>query len=112
LIPGSVAIANGAFAAEARHSGNSDGKSIQNIEEHLMPNHFVRLTPDVYHLVQTGIESGRYDSASEVLRAALRALHREQKISDQQHIAGGIAEADVFRKLWEKSVQSSRLTHE
>lgn len=74
-----------------------------------MSNGLVRLTPDVYDLVQTGIDSGRYDTASEVLRAALRALHREQKISEQQRHKGSIAEGDVFRRLWEKSVQSSQL---
>jgi putative addiction module CopG family antidote len=78
-----------------------------------MSNGLVRLTPDVYDLVQTGIDSGHYDSASEVLRAALSALRREQKVSEQQRLAGSIAEGDVFRKLWEKSVQtSSRLSRE
>ena len=72
-----------------------------------MTNSMVRLTPDVYDLVQTGIDSGHYESASEVLRAALRALHREQKVSEQRRMAGSIAEEDVFRKLWENSVQSS-----
>jgi putative addiction module CopG family antidote len=72
-----------------------------------MSNGLVRLTPDVYDLVQTGIDSGHYDTASEVLRAALRALHREQKISERQRLAGSVAEGDVFRKLWENSVQSS-----
>jgi putative addiction module CopG family antidote len=78
-----------------------------------MSNTLVRLTPDVYDLVHTGIDSGRYDTASELLRDALRALHREQKVSEQQRLAGSIAEGDVFRKLWENSVQSaSRLSRE
>jgi len=72
-----------------------------------MTNGLVTLSPDVYDLVQTGIDSGHYDNASEVLRAALRALDREQKVSEQRRFAGSIAEGDVFRQLWEKSVQSS-----
>jgi Arc/MetJ-type ribon-helix-helix transcriptional regulator len=72
-----------------------------------MTNQLVRLTPDVYDLVQTGIDSGRYDNASEVLRAAFLALHREQKTAEQQRQAGSVAQGDVFRKLWENAVQSS-----
>jgi putative addiction module CopG family antidote len=71
-----------------------------------MPNRFVQLTPDVFDQVQTGIDSGRYNNASEVLRAALRALHREHGSSAGQSRAGSIAEGDVFRKLWENAVQS------
>jgi putative addiction module CopG family antidote len=71
-----------------------------------MPNRFVQLTPDVFDQVQTGIDTGRYDNASEVLRAALWALHREQRKSEGQSLAGSVAEGDVFRKLWENAVQS------
>jgi putative addiction module CopG family antidote len=72
-----------------------------------MPNRFVQLTPDVFDQVQTGIDTGRYDNASEVLRAALRALHREHGKSEGQSLAGSIAEGDVYRKLWENAVQAS-----
>lgn len=78
-----------------------------------MHNRFVQLPPDVFELVQTGVDSGRYNSAGDVLRVALRALHREQAVSEQLSQANSIAEGDVFRKLWENSAQStSRLRRE
>ncbi len=73
-----------------------------------MSHRIVNLTPDLHDFVQTRVESGRYENASELVRAALRALHREERTAEEQRLEAGIAEGDVFRKLWEKSVQSSR----
>jgi hypothetical protein len=41
------------------------------------------------------------------MRAALRALHREEKALEKRRLTDSIADGDVFRRLWEKSVQSS-----
>ncbi|MGA2219081.1 MAG: type II toxin-antitoxin system ParD family antitoxin [Terracidiphilus sp.] len=79
-----------------------------------MQNRFVQVPPGVFELVQNGVDSGRYNNAGEVFRVALRALHREQEVSEQLRQANSIAEGDVFRKLWEKSVhvwQEPRVAH-
>ena len=64
------------------------------------------LAPDMIDFVQTRVECGRYENATELMRAAFRALNREERTTqaDQPTIADG----DVFRKLWETSVQSSQ----
>jgi putative addiction module CopG family antidote len=72
-----------------------------------MSTHIVKLPPDVYDFVQTSVESGRYENASELVRAALRALHREEKLSEEVRFSVVAVDGDVFRKLWEKSVQPS-----
>jgi putative addiction module CopG family antidote len=74
-----------------------------------MANSTVNLTPDLYDFVQTEVESGRYESVTDVLQAALNALHREEKVSRAQSQQTSIAEGDVFRKLWEASQQSTQL---
>jgi putative addiction module CopG family antidote len=65
----------------------------------------VTLTPDLYDFVRTNIESGRYESAGELVLTALRALHREKLRSEATCTANAIAEGDVFRKLWLGSIQ-------
>ena len=40
----------------------------------------VHLTPELEQLVQTKIESGQYNSASEVVGEALRLLHRKDEL--------------------------------
>jgi len=74
-----------------------------------MANRIVSLTPDLYDFVQTEVESGRYENVTEVMQAALNALHREDKNSRAQRLQSSIAEGDVFRKLWEASQQSTQL---
>jgi len=44
----------------------------------------VSLTPELEKFVATKVESGRYTSASEVVREALRTLEREEKSREQQ----------------------------
>ena len=68
----------------------------------------LHLPPDLHDFVRVRVESGRYENANELVRAALRALHREESNSEIQSSASGIAEGDVFRRLWETSVQPSR----
>lgn len=78
----------------------------------------VSLTPELENYIQAKVETGRYTSASEVVREALRLL--EQKEQDHEHalkefqaeLDRRIAEADagdlidgeeVFARLREKS---------
>jgi putative addiction module CopG family antidote len=72
-----------------------------------MSNRMVSLPPDLHDFVQARLELGRYENAGELMRAALRALHREETALEKRRLTGSIAEGDVFRRLWEKSVQSS-----
>ena len=48
-----------------------------------MPTRNIDLTPELDRFVATKIKSGRYESASEVVRAGLRNLEREE----QEHAA-------------------------
>ena len=77
-----------------------------------MPTRNVNLTAELDHFVLTRVKSGRYENASEVIRAALRTLEREE----QQHEAklaalraaidegdtSGVAEGDVFARVRRK----------
>jgi putative addiction module CopG family antidote len=72
-----------------------------------MSNRMVSLPPDLHDFVQARLELGRYENAGELMRAALRALHREEKALEKRRLTDSIADGDVFRRLWEKSVQSS-----
>jgi len=76
-----------------------------------MPIRNVMLTDELDRFVATKIESGRYEDASDVVRAALETLERE----DQQHEAkltalrtaiaegdaSGLAEDGVFARVRE-----------
>jgi len=44
-----------------------------------MPTRNVNLTDELERFVLTKVESGRYENASEVVRAALRTLEREEQ---------------------------------
>jgi Arc/MetJ-type ribon-helix-helix transcriptional regulator len=59
--------------------------------------------------VQTRIESGRYENAGELMRAAFRALHREERTPEPVRSTSAIAEGDAFRRLWEISARSSNV---
>jgi antitoxin ParD1/3/4 len=45
-----------------------------------MPTRNVNLTDELDRFVSEKIESGRYENASEVVRAALRTLEREERL--------------------------------
>jgi antitoxin ParD1/3/4 len=49
-----------------------------------MPTRNVNLTEELERFVVTKVKSGRYENASEVIRAALRTLEREE----QQYVLG------------------------
>lgn len=66
----------------------------------------VNLPPESHDFVLSRVESGRYENAGEVMRAALLALHREKGNVEQKR-PKSIAEEGVFRGLWEASASSS-----
>ena len=76
-----------------------------------MPTRNVNLTEELDRFVLTKVESGRYENASEVVRAALRTLEREEqqyeaklaglRAAIDEGDASGIAEGDVFARIRE-----------
>ena len=76
-----------------------------------MPTRNVNLTDELDRFVSIKIESGRYENASEVVRAALRTLAREEQ-EHEARLAGlraaidagdasGLAEDGVFSRVRE-----------
>jgi len=68
----------------------------------------IHLAADSYDFVRTRVESGRYENANDLVRAALRALYREESSSEARRKADAIADGDVFRRLWEISAESTQ----
>jgi antitoxin ParD1/3/4 len=74
-----------------------------------MPTRNVNLTQELDNFITAKIENGRYENASEVVRAALRGLEREEKEYEAKHAAllqaldegdaSGVAEGDVFERI-------------
>jgi antitoxin ParD1/3/4 len=81
-----------------------------------MPTRNVNLTLELDRFVSTRVKSGRYENASEVVRAALRTLEREEqeqraklkalRAAIDEGDASGIASGDPFERVLE------RLRHE
>ena len=77
-----------------------------------MPTRNVNLTDELDHFVLQKVKSGRYENASEVVRAALRTLEREEQRHEaklaalrtaiDEGDASGIAEGNVFDRVLEK----------
>lgn len=77
-----------------------------------MPTRNVNLTEELDSFVSAKIESGRYDNASEVVRAALRTLEREEqefelklaalRTAIDQGDASGVAKGDSFARVRQK----------
>ncbi len=77
-----------------------------------MPTRNVNLTDELDHFVLAQVESGRYENASEVVRAALRSLDREERAYEAKlerlraaidaGDASGVAEGDPFKQIREK----------
>ena len=77
-----------------------------------MPTRNVNLTSELDHFVHSRIKSGRYENASEVIRAALRTLEREEKeheakiaainVAIEGGLSSGIATGDVFARIRKK----------
>lgn len=74
-----------------------------------MPTRNVNLTDELDRFILTEVSSGRYENASEVVRAALRGLEREGREYQAKLAAlrsaidagdaSGIAEGDVFARV-------------
>jgi len=77
-----------------------------------MPTRNVNLTDELDRFVLSKVESGRYENASEVVRAALRCLDREERTYEAKLAAlrtaiddgdtSGIAEGDVVQRVRER----------
>jgi len=76
-----------------------------------MPTRNVNLTQELDRFVLARVQSGRFENASEVVRAALRTLEREERAFEaklealraaiDEGDASGIAEGDVFQQARE-----------
>jgi antitoxin ParD1/3/4 len=74
-----------------------------------MPTRNVNLTDELDHFVLTKVKSGRYENASEVIRAALRTLEREEREYEaklaalrkaiDEGDASGIADGNPFARV-------------
>lgn len=74
-----------------------------------MPTRNVNLTNQLDRFVAKKVKSGRYENASEVMRAALRTLEREERQDEaklaalraavDEGDASGIARGDVFGRV-------------
>jgi antitoxin ParD1/3/4 len=83
-----------------------------------MPTRNVNLTEEMDQFVSSRIESGRYESASEVVRAALRTLEREELEHEAKVVAlrsaidegeaSGVARDGVFERVRRKSAAAAR----
>jgi len=76
-----------------------------------MPTRNVNLTNELDRFVREKVESGRYENASEVVRAALRTLEREEqeywaklaalRAAIDEGDASGVGEGNVFARVRE-----------
>jgi antitoxin ParD1/3/4 len=74
-----------------------------------MPTRNVNLTDELDRFVLKKVKSGRYENASEVVRAGLRTLEREEREYEtklaalrtaiDEGDASGVAEGDVFARI-------------
>lgn len=74
-----------------------------------MPTRNVNLTEELDQFILDRVESGRYENASEVVRAALRSLERNEqeyeaklaklRAAIDEGDASGVAEGDVFAEV-------------
>lgn len=74
-----------------------------------MPTRNVNLTDELDRFVAQKVKSGRYENASEVVRAGLRTLEREElayeakltalRAAIDEGDASGVAEGDVFARV-------------
>jgi antitoxin ParD1/3/4 len=76
-----------------------------------MPTRNVNLTDELDRFVLTRVKSGQYDNASEVVRAALRNLERDEQMHEaklaalrqavDEGDASGIVDGDAFTRVRE-----------
>jgi antitoxin ParD1/3/4 len=87
-----------------------------------MPTRNVNLTPELDRFVLSRVESGRYENASEVVRAALRSMEREEQVYEQKLAAlrkaidegdaSGVFEGDPFEYVRERIKQAKKAMSE
>jgi len=85
-----------------------------------MPTRNINLTKQLDRFVARKVQTGRYESASEVVRAGLRTLEREEreyetKLATLRHAvdegdASGVAEGAVFARV-RKQLKLPRSRH-
>ncbi|HXE07685.1 MAG TPA: type II toxin-antitoxin system ParD family antitoxin [Acidobacteriaceae bacterium] len=78
-----------------------------------MPTRNVNLTPELDRFITVTVKTGRFENASEVVRAGLRALKREEREYEEklaalrtaidEGFASGIARGDVFAQVRKKA---------
>jgi antitoxin ParD1/3/4 len=83
-----------------------------------MPTRNVNLTAELDRFVVETVASGRYENASEVVRAGLRALEEREQLRQAKLAAlrgaleegekSGVAEGDAFRRVRAKLGRSKR----
>jgi antitoxin ParD1/3/4 len=83
-----------------------------------MPTRNVNLTEELDKFVAARVESGHYENASEVVRAALRTLQREEQEHEaklatlrkaiDEGLASGIVTGDVFARVRRKAKLPAR----
>jgi antitoxin ParD1/3/4 len=83
-----------------------------------MPTRNVNLTAELDRFVATSIATGRYENASEVIRAGLRALEEREQLHQAKLAAlraaleegekSGIPEGDAFQRVRAKLGLSAR----
>ena len=83
-----------------------------------MPTRNVSLTDELDRFVATRVKSGRYENASEVVRAALRTLEREEqeqraklkalRTAIDEGDASGTISGDPFERVLERLHRESR----
>lgn len=83
-----------------------------------MPTRNVNLTDELDRFVLEKVDSGRYENASEVVRAALRSLEREEQYYNAKLSAlrtaidagdsSGVAEGDPFARVRQSLKRSSK----
>ncbi len=74
-----------------------------------MPTRNVNLTGELDRFVAKKVKTGRYENASEVVRAGLRTLEREERLHEaklaalraaiDEGDASGVAKGNVFQRL-------------
>ncbi len=77
-----------------------------------MPTRNVNLTPELDQFISAKVEAGSYANASEVMRAALRVLERDERENEEKiltlreavdrGLGSGIAEPGVFMRIRKK----------
>jgi len=83
-----------------------------------MPTRNVNLTPELQQFISEKVDSGRYSNASEVMRAALRALEREElgyeaglkelRAAIGKGFASGVAKSGTLERVRKKHKSEPR----